>query len=168
VTVPPWAGWWLFGAVLGITLLRVMIFSPIAFPLALAVLVVLVLRSPERASLGGGALIPTGLWFLYELRAAVERCAAMNGPNGSCEICGVQEQAIAMGLYVAVGMGPHRVCGHALAVRPLLADALLLLKTNHPPTINAEPGAISALPVPPTVEVEGSIPLCRVNVPIVT
>ena len=105
MTVPPWARWWLFGAVVGTTLLWVMIFSPIAFPLALAVPVVLVVRSAERAALGGGALIPTGLWFLYELRAAVERCTAMNGPNGSCEIYGVPEQAIAMGLYIAVGMG---------------------------------------------------------------
>jgi hypothetical protein len=96
--------WWLFGALVGITLLGVMMFSPIAFPLALAVLVVLVVRSPERAAFGGGALIPTGLWFLYELRAAVERCAAANGPRGSCEIYGVPEQAIAMGLYVAVGI----------------------------------------------------------------
>jgi hypothetical protein len=97
--------WWLFGAVIGITMLWVMMFSPIAFPLALVVLVVHVARSPERAALGGGALIPTGLWFLYELRAAVERCAAANGPHGSCEIYGVPEQAIAMGLYVGVGVG---------------------------------------------------------------
>ncbi len=106
MTVPPWARWWLFGAVVGTTLLWVMIFSPIAFPLALVVLVVLVVRSPERSALGGGALIPTGLWFLYQLRAAVERCAEMgHGPSGGCEIYGVQEQAIAIGLYVAVGVG---------------------------------------------------------------
>jgi hypothetical protein len=89
VTVSPWAHWWLFGV-----------------PLALAVLVVLVVRSPERAALGGGALIPTGLWFLYELRAAVERCAELDrSPSGSCSIYGVNEQAIAMSLYVAVGIG---------------------------------------------------------------
>jgi hypothetical protein len=97
--------WWLFGAVVGITLLGVMMFSPIAFPLAFVVLVVLAVRSPERAAFGGGALIPTGLWFLYALRVAVERCAAANGPRGSCEIYGVPEQAIAMGLYVAIGIG---------------------------------------------------------------
>lgn len=97
----PWARWWFFGAVVGITLLWVMIFSPIAFPLALVVLVVLVVRSPERSALGGGALIPTALWFLYALRAGVERCAAMNtGPNGSCESVGVPEQALARGLYL--------------------------------------------------------------------
>jgi len=97
--------WWLFGAVVGITMLGVMVFSTIAFPLALVVLVVLVVRSPERAALGGGALIPTGLWFLYQLRAAVERCDAMgHSPSGGCDIYGVPEQAIAMSLYVAVGV----------------------------------------------------------------
>jgi hypothetical protein len=78
----------------------------IAVPLIVAVIVVLVVRSPERAALGGGALIPTGLWFLYQLRAAVERCAEMgHGPSGGCEIYGVPEQATAMGLWVAVGVG---------------------------------------------------------------
>lgn len=105
VMIPRWATWWLFGAVVGITVLGVMMFSPITFPLAFAVLVVLIIRSPERAALGGGALIPTGLWFLYALREAVARCAAANGPNGSCQIYGVPEQTIAMGLYVAVGVG---------------------------------------------------------------
>ena len=98
--------WWLFGAVVGITMLGVMMFSPIAFPLAFVVLVVLVVRSPERAALGGGAFIPTGLWFLYQLRAAVERCDAMgHSPRGGCDIYGVPEVAIAMGLYTAVGVG---------------------------------------------------------------
>jgi hypothetical protein len=106
VTVPRWMHWWSFGALTGITLLSVMVFSPFAFPLALAVLVVLVVRSPERAAFGGGALVPTGLWFLYALRGAVERCAEIDrSPSGSCEIYGVEEQAIAMGLYLAVGIG---------------------------------------------------------------
>jgi len=101
-----WMRWWLFGAVGGISLLWIAIFSTFVFPFALAVVVVLVLRSPERAALGGGALIPTGLWFLYGLRVAVERCAEMDrSPSGSCSIYGVNEQAVAMGLYVAVGVG---------------------------------------------------------------
>ena len=106
MTVPRWASWWLFGAVAGITLLSVVIFSTLVFPVAFVVLVVLVARSPERAAFGGGALIPTGLLFLYELRAAVERCAEMDrSPSGSCAIYGVNEQAIAMALYLAVGIG---------------------------------------------------------------
>ena len=77
----------------------------LVFPLVVVVLAVLAIRSPQRAALAGGAMVPTGLWFLYELRAAVQRCAAMNGPNGSCQIYGVEEQAIAIGLYVVVGVG---------------------------------------------------------------
>ncbi|MEO8633331.1 MAG: hypothetical protein ABI466_08215 [Chloroflexota bacterium] len=76
------------------------------FPLVIAVLFVLVIRSPERAAFGGGAMLPTGLWFLYEVRAAVERCAEIDrSPSGSCAIYGVEEQAVAMGLYVLVGLG---------------------------------------------------------------
>ena len=67
---------------------------------------VLAVRSPERAAFGGGALISTGLWFLYQLNAAVERCAEVDrSPSGSCSIYGVNEQAIAIGLYVAAGVG---------------------------------------------------------------
>lgn len=87
-------------------MLWVMVRSPITFPLALAVLIVLVLRSPERAALGGGALVPTGAWFLYQVRGAVERCAEIDrSPTGSCSIYGVEDQVIAMGLYVLVGVG---------------------------------------------------------------
>ena len=78
----------------------------LVLPLIVAVLAVLVIRSPERAALGGGAIVSTGSFFFYELGAAVERCAAMNGPNGSsCQIYGVEEQAIARGLHVIVGVG---------------------------------------------------------------
>lgn len=105
MTAPQWVSWWLFGALTGMTMLSVMR-APIAFPLALAGLVVIVARSPERAALGGGALVPTGVWFLYQLRAAVERCAEMDrSPTGSCSIYGVEEQGIAMLLYLAVGLG---------------------------------------------------------------
>jgi len=105
VKIPPWATWWLFGAVVGASLLFSVTRNIFALPLIFAILVVLAVRSPERAALGGGALIPTGLWFLYALRVAVEQCAAANGPRGSCEIYGVPEQAVAIGLYVAVGIG---------------------------------------------------------------
>jgi len=48
--LPPAMRWWVFGAVVGITLLGVMIFSPIAFPVAFAVLASLwcVPRSAQR------------------------------------------------------------------------------------------------------------------------
>ena len=123
LSVPAWLRWWLFSAVTGIALLWVMIFDSIVFPLALVVLVVLVVRSPERAALGGGALIPTGVWFLYGLRAAVERCAEIDrSPSGSCSIYGVNEQAIAMGLYVAVGIGLTAYAASRRRLPPASAD----------------------------------------------
>jgi hypothetical protein len=100
------ARWWLFGAFAAFALLYATMRTAFVFPLAFAVLVVLVIRSPERAAMGGGAMLSTGLWFLYELRAAVERCAEMDrSPSGSCEIYGVEEQGFAMVLYVLVGLG---------------------------------------------------------------
>jgi hypothetical protein len=115
-----WVRWWLFGAFAAFALLYATMRTALVFPLAFAVLVVLVIRSPERAAFGGGAMVPTGLWFLYELRAAVQRCAEMDrSPSGSCEIYGVEEQALAMGLYVAVGIG---LSAYA-ALRPRLARA---------------------------------------------
>jgi hypothetical protein len=42
--------WWLFGAVVGMVLLSVAIFSTLVFPLALAALVVLAVRSSERSA----------------------------------------------------------------------------------------------------------------------
>ena len=112
--------WWVFGAFAGFGLLYATIRMPLVFPLIIAVLVVLVMRSPERAAFGGGAMVPTGLWFLYELRASVERCAEMDrSPSGSCAIYGVDEAALAMGLYVAVGVG---LTAYA-ALRPRLARA---------------------------------------------
>ena len=110
----------LFGAFAACGLLYAASRSALVFPLVFAVLVVLVLRSPERAALGGGGMVVTGPWFLYHLRAAVERCAEMDrSPSGSCEIYGVEEQALAMGLYVAVGIG---LTAYA-ALRPRLTRA---------------------------------------------
>jgi hypothetical protein len=104
--VTGWLRWWVIGAVAGTALLWSMMFSPFAAPFVVALLVALVVRSPERAAVGGGALVPTGVWFAYQLRAAVERCAEIDrGPSGSCSIEGVPEQAIAMGLWLAIGIG---------------------------------------------------------------
>ena len=98
--------WWLFGAFAACGLLFATMRTVLVFPLIVAVLVILVMRSPERAAFGGGAMVSTGPWFLYELRAAVERCAEMDrSPSGSCSIHGVEEQALAMGLYLLVGLG---------------------------------------------------------------
>jgi hypothetical protein len=112
--------WWLFGAFAGWGLLFATTRFPLVFPLVIAVLVVLVVRSPERAAFGGGALILTGGLFLHQLRAAVERCAEMDrSPSGSCEIYGVEEQGFAMVLYVLAGLG---LTAYA-ALRPRLTRA---------------------------------------------
>jgi len=68
----------------------------------------LALRSPERAAFGGGAIVLTGSVFVYMVRGAVERCAEfdrVSRPNGGCTMYGVEEQLIAMGLYLLVGFG---------------------------------------------------------------
>jgi hypothetical protein len=115
-----WVRWWLFGAFAACGLLYATTRSTLVFPLAIIVLVVLVMRSPERAALGGGGMVVTGPWFLYQLRAAVERCAEMDrSPSGSCEIYGVEEQGFAMILYVLVGLG---LTAYA-ALRPRLTRA---------------------------------------------
>ncbi|HEV8229090.1 MAG TPA: hypothetical protein VGQ86_03950 [Candidatus Limnocylindria bacterium] len=98
--------WWLLGALLGLELLWLARYQPLVLIAGAAVLGVLALRSPERAAFGGGALVATGILFLAGSRAAVERCAEIDrGPSGLCQIYGVEEQAIAMGLYLAVGVG---------------------------------------------------------------
>lgn len=98
--VSAWLRWWMFGAVTGIALLWVMIFDAIVFPLALVVLVVVVLRSPERAALGGGALI-------------------------------VNEQAIAMGLYVAVGIALTAYAASRRRWLPASADPSAAVPTRR-------------------------------------
>ena len=119
VMVPPWMRWWLFGAVTGSTMLSAMRFSPLAFPLALAALIVIVLRSPERAALGGGALVPTALWFLDALRGAVDRCAEIDrSPTGSCSIYGVEEQRLAMVFYLLAGLGLTAYAALRAWIRP--------------------------------------------------
>ena len=118
--LPAAISWWLFGAFAALALLYGVVRTALVFPLVIAVLVVLVIRSPERAAMGGGGLVSSGLWFLYELRAAVERCAEMDrSPSGSCEIYGVEEQGFAMVLYLMVGLG---LTAYA-ALRPRLTRA---------------------------------------------
>lgn len=120
VKVPPWVRWWLFGAFAACGLLYATMRFTLVFPLVIAVLVVLVIRSPERPAMGGGAMVTAGVLFLQGLRGAVERCAEMDrSPSGSCEIYGVEEQGFAMVLYVLVGLG---LTAYA-ALRPRLARA---------------------------------------------
>lgn len=118
--MPAWTRWWLFGALAGCGLLYATMRIWLVFPLVIAVLVLLVMRSPERPAMGGGAMVCTGVLFLQGLRAAVERCAEMDrSPSGSCSIYGVEESAVAMALYLLVGVG---LTAYA-ALRPRLARA---------------------------------------------
>src|SRR5439155_1552423 len=73
----------LAGLILG--LVAVPLFTT-AFPLAVVAIAALVgLATLQRASraLGGGFLVAFGLWWVYYVREAVERCDAFNRqPNG--------------------------------------------------------------------------------------
>ena len=50
-----------------------------------AVAVPTVAPRPNR-SYTGGLLLAVGAWWLYLDRQMTERCVAMNGPNGSCQV----------------------------------------------------------------------------------
>jgi len=96
------------GLVLG--LVAVPLFTT-AFPLAVVVIAALVglvaLRRNSRA-LGGGFLVAFGLWWVYYVRQAVERCDALNRqPSGSCAIYGTLEQ-LALAGSVFLVRSPRR------------------------------------------------------------
>ena len=119
---PQWVSWWLAGAILGAVLLGLALRTSLVVPFGVIALAVLALRSPERAAFGGGAIVLSGGAFVYMLRDAVERCAEfdrVSRPNGGCTTSGVEEQLIAMGLYLLVGIG---LTGYAaLRARPVFA-----------------------------------------------
>ena len=78
-----------------------------AFPLGFIVFAALAgvagARRESRA-LGGGLLIASGLWWVYFIRQAVERCEALDRqPNGSCAIYGTDEQLLLAGSVTVVG-----------------------------------------------------------------
>jgi len=63
-----------------------------AFPLGFivfAALAGLAAARRESRALGGGLLIASGLWWVYFIRQAVDRCEALDRqPNGNCAIYG--------------------------------------------------------------------------------
>lgn len=76
-------------------------------PLGVVVFAVLAslsaLRSESRA-FAGGLLAASGLWWVYYVRQAVERCEAFNRqPQGSCAIYGTEEQLALAGLLSLIG-----------------------------------------------------------------
>jgi hypothetical protein len=107
VRAPKWVSWWLAGAALSIVLLGLAIRTSFVVPVGIIALGLLAVRSPERAALGGGALVVSGVVFVLFVRSSVERCAEfdrVSRPNGGCSVYGVEEQLIAMGLYILVGV----------------------------------------------------------------
>jgi hypothetical protein len=108
VRAPAWVSWWLAGAALSVVLLGLALRTPFVVPVGIVALGLLAVRSPERAAFGGGALMVSGVAFLLFVRSAVERCAEfdrVSRPNGGCTIYGTEEQVIAIGLYVLIGVG---------------------------------------------------------------
>lgn len=77
---------------------------PLGFPV-FAVLVALAAVRKESRALAGGLLVASGLWWVYLVRQAVERCDALNRqPGGSCSIFGTEEQLVFAGSLVLVGV----------------------------------------------------------------
>lgn len=105
---PQWVIWWLAGGALSVVLLGLALRTSLVTIVGVVTIALLALRSPERAAVGGGALVVSGAAFLFFVRQAVERCAEfdrVSRPAGGCTTYGVDEQLIAMGLYLLVGIG---------------------------------------------------------------
>jgi len=78
-------------------------FAPLGFVLFAALMALATVRRESRA-LGGGLLVASGLWWVYFVRQAVERCDALNRqPGGSCAIYGTDEQLVLAGCVALVG-----------------------------------------------------------------
>jgi hypothetical protein len=77
---------------------------PLGFPVFAALVALAALRNETRG-LAGGLLVASGLWWVYFVRQAVERCEALNRqPNGSCSIYGTEEQLVFAASVVLVGV----------------------------------------------------------------
>jgi hypothetical protein len=78
-------------------------FTPLGF-VAFAALVALAAVRRESRALGGGLLVASGLWWVYFVRQAVERCDACNRqPGGACAIYGTEEQIVLAGCVALAG-----------------------------------------------------------------
>jgi hypothetical protein len=93
---------------MGLVLLAIAVRTALVAPLGIIALALFAVRSPERAAFGGGAIVLTGGVFLYLLRESFEQCAKFDRearPSGGCTMLGVEDQVVAMGLYLLVGLG---------------------------------------------------------------
>jgi len=96
----------LAGLVLGAVAVPLLMasFAPLGF-IVFAALVGLAVTRRESRDLGGGLLIAFGLWWVYFIRQAVDRCDALNRqPSGSCAIYGTAEQLALAGWVILVGI----------------------------------------------------------------
>ncbi len=96
----------LAGLVLGAVAVPLLMaaFAPLGF-IVFAVLVGLAALRRESRALGGGVLAAFGLWWVYFVRQAVERCDALNRqPSGSCAIYGTDEGLVLAGCVFVVGL----------------------------------------------------------------
>jgi hypothetical protein len=79
-------------------------FPPLGFLMFAALVALAALRRESRA-LAGGVLVAFGLWWVYFVRQAVERCDALDRqPSGSCAISGTEEQLVLAGFVILVGV----------------------------------------------------------------
>lgn len=92
---------WAFGVLCGLvgTLLTlyVQLFGVLIYA---ALSAGLVLRAREKAAIGGGLLLTTGLCFAYLHQSMIDRCAAM---NGSCTVIDANGTLIPALTFVFVG-----------------------------------------------------------------
>jgi len=121
--------WWLAGATLSAVLLDLALRTSAVALVGIVALGLVALRSPERAAVGGGAIVLSGAANVYFIHQAVERCAELDRlsrPNGGCTMSGVEDQLIAMGLYLLVGFG-------LTAYAALRSRAVALSSSSSPP-----------------------------------
>ena len=95
----------LVGLVLGAVAVPLLMaaFAPLGFVVFAALMGLAAVRRESRA-LGGGLLVASGLWWIYFVRQAGERCDALNRqPGGSCAIYGTEEQIVLAGCVALAG-----------------------------------------------------------------
>ena len=104
---------WLFGAALGVASLWLAAWTPLGLVLVAVVAIPTVFprRNPAYA---GGLLLGAAALALYEDAQLTARCAAANGPNGSCVVIAdpslpVMVLAIVVGVLLsAAALVPRR------------------------------------------------------------
>ena len=101
---------WVFGGLLGLAVVgstSIGAVNMLAFPVALAIALLLVFASRQPA-MGGGLLVTLGLWMTYIHFSMIQRCAEMNSASGSCTVVDASGTA-----YPAIAFS---VCGVLLSL----------------------------------------------------